>query len=68
MSSHSKNLKKKQKNSYSAFEMLLNISYSLYSFQIVPHIFRIYYKHFYVKALKTCNIGIVLTLKDEKAK
>jgi hypothetical protein len=63
MSSHSKNEKKQQKISYGAFEMLLNISYSLYSFQIVPHIFRIYYKHFYVKALKTCNIGIVFDTK-----
>jgi len=62
MSSHSKNEKKQQKSSYGAFEMLLN-SYSLYSFQIVPHIFRIYYKHFYVKALKTCNIGIVFGTK-----
>jgi len=46
--------------------MFLNISFSLNSFQITPHVSIIYLKHYDVKKLKTCDISTILTQKHEK--
>jgi len=42
--------------------MFLNISLSLDSFQIIPHVFIIYLKHYYVNTLKIIyNTNIIFT-------
>ncbi len=40
------------KNPLNKVTMFLNISLSLDSFQIIPHVFIIYLKHYYVNTLK----------------
>lgn len=58
-------LRNKKNIGYNVLQMFLSIMYSLYSFQIVPHVPMLYNTHCIVNTLHVCNVNIFFTLKKK---